>query len=129
MNPLSAIRPLASPELMPALNKLDAGPAAIPFRELQELSASGYVQPGTPLNALNEVQHSSFEGLLGRMVSEVNAKQAAAGEAVNGLMSGQGVPLHQAVIAMEEAGVSFQLMVEVRNKMLEAYQELMRMQV
>jgi flagellar hook-basal body complex protein FliE len=33
------------------------------------------------------------------------------------------------VVAMEEANVSFQLMVEVRNRMLEAYQEIMRMQV
>jgi flagellar hook-basal body complex protein FliE len=33
------------------------------------------------------------------------------------------------MIAMEEANVSFQLMVEVRNKLLESYQELMRMQI
>ena len=45
-----------------------------------------------------------------------------------GVLSGQGVPLHQAVIASEEAAVSFQLMVEVRNKLLESFQELMRMQ-
>jgi flagellar hook-basal body complex protein FliE len=45
------------------------------------------------------------------------------------LQSGGNVPLHQAVIAMEEANVSFQLMVEVRNKLLESYQEIMRMQI
>jgi flagellar hook-basal body complex protein FliE len=45
------------------------------------------------------------------------------------VLAGEGVPLHQAVIAAEEASVSFQLMVEVRNKLLESYQELMRMQV
>jgi flagellar hook-basal body complex protein FliE len=45
------------------------------------------------------------------------------------LQSGQNVSLHQTMIAMEEASVSFQLMVEVRNKVLESYQELMRMQV
>ena len=44
-------------------------------------------------------------------------------------LAGQNVPLHQAMIAMEEASVSFQLMVEVRNKLLESYQELMRMQI
>ena len=37
--------------------------------------------------------------------------------------------MHQAMIAMEEASVSFQLMAEVRNKLLESYQELMRMQI
>jgi flagellar hook-basal body complex protein FliE len=63
------------------------------------------------------------------LVSGVTAKQAAAAESVNGLISGKNVSLHQTMIAMEEASISFQLMVEVRNKMLEAYQELMRMQV
>jgi flagellar hook-basal body complex protein FliE len=48
---------------------------------------------------------------------------------VRTLQSGDKASLHQAVIAMEEANVSFQIMVEVRNKLLEAYQELMRMQI
>jgi len=72
---------------------------------------------------------SNFDGMLKNFVTEVDQKQAAAGYAVSGLLSGQPVPLHQAVIAMEEASVSFQLMVEVRNKLLESYQELMRMQI
>ena len=63
------------------------------------------------------------------MVAEVAAKQAAAGESVNNLLSGQNVSLHQTMIATEEASISFQMMVEVRNKLLESYQELMRMQV
>ena len=71
----------------------------------------------------------SFGSVLGRMVEEVNAKQGVATDAVSALQSGQNVSLHQAVIAMEEANISFQLMVEVRNKLLESYQELMRMQV
>jgi flagellar hook-basal body complex protein FliE len=71
----------------------------------------------------------SFAGMLGKMVAEVNAKQHAAGETVAAMQAGQNVPLHQAVIAMEEASVSFQLMVEVRNKLLESYQEIMRMQI
>jgi flagellar hook-basal body complex protein FliE len=45
------------------------------------------------------------------------------------LLSGKNVSLHQAVISMEEASVSFQMMVQVRNKLLDSYQELMRMQV
>jgi flagellar hook-basal body complex protein FliE len=48
---------------------------------------------------------------------------------VNSLQAGGDVSLHQAVISMEEANVSFQLMVEVRNKLLDAYQEIMKMQV
>jgi flagellar hook-basal body complex protein FliE len=70
-----------------------------------------------------------FSDVLGQMVQEVNGKQAAAGDAVQGLLSGDKVSLHQAMISMEEASVSFQLMVEVRNKLLESYQEIMRMQI
>ena len=72
---------------------------------------------------------TSFDSMLGQFVSEVNAQSAASAQAVSALQSGQSIPLHKAVIAMEEANVSFQLMVEVRNRMLDAYQEIMRMQM
>jgi len=129
MNPLSAIRSFASPDLAALpLPKTGAGPAApapIPLGELQELGSGVSPQPlslaGNP--------PVEFGSVLGRLVNEVNDKQNVAGEAVKGLLGGQNVSLHQAVIAMEEANVSFQLMVEVRNKLLESYQEIMRMQI
>jgi flagellar hook-basal body complex protein FliE len=71
----------------------------------------------------------SFSNVLGRMVAEVNGRQTAANDAVAALQTGQSTSLHQAVIAMEEANISFQLMIEVRNKLLDSYQELMRMQI
>ena len=67
--------------------------------------------------------------MLGGLVNDVAQKQAAAGSAVTGLLSGQNVSLHQAMISMEEANISFQMMVEVRNRLLDSYQELMRMQI
>ena len=69
-----------------------------------------------------------FGQMLTEFVGEVNAKQAHSTQMVTGLLSGEDIPLHRAVIAMEEAGVAFQMMVEVRNRLLEGYQELMRMQ-
>ena len=72
---------------------------------------------------------TSFANMLKSLAQDVSVKSAQAGDAVQGVLAGEGVPLHQAVIAAEEASVSFQLMVEVRNKLLESYQELMRMQV
>jgi len=71
----------------------------------------------------------SFQNLLTNFVSEVNDKQNAANDAITGLMSGKNVSLHQAMISSEEASVSFSMMVEVRNKLLDSYQELMRMQI
>ncbi len=78
---------------------------------------------------MGAVQGSGFGDVLNQFVGEVNEKQLASSQAVNDLLSGKDVPLHQAMIAMQEAGVAFQLMVEVRNKLLQGYQDLMRMQV
>ena len=79
--------------------------------------------------ATQAVQGVSFGDVLNQFVSEVNDKQITSTQAVNDLLAGKDIPLHQAMIAMQEAGVAFQLMVEVRNKLLEGYQVLMRMQV
>lgn len=103
------------------------GSPAIPESELTGLAANRLTATGLS-GAANTVQ-PPFAQMLGDLVAEVNARQMTSSAAVNGLLSGQDVPLHQAVIAMEEASVSFQLMVEVRNRMLESYQELMRMQI
>jgi len=113
MSPLSAIPAYAS--------NLAAQIERLPGKSVSEIpSAMPNVAP---------VGGDSFSSLLGKMVSEVNAQQQIAGQNVSALQSGQNVPLHQAVISMEEASVSFQFMVEVRNKLLESYQEIMRMQV
>lgn len=120
MNALPSITALpgALPPLAPP--SLPAG-AAIPAAELRSA--------GVPVSAPAGCPGDSFGQVLNQLVNEVNAKQAASQEIVGALMSGQNVPLHQAMLAMEEASLSFQLMVEVRNRLLESYQELMRMQI
>ncbi len=87
-------------------------------------------QPGTTAapGAVTSTQ-DNFSTLLGNLIHDVNTKQTAASDAVSRLQTGGNTTLHQAVLAMEEANISFQLMVEVRNKLLESYQELMRLQV
>lgn len=129
MNTLSSIRTgLSSLSTMPGLRPESAAtPRTIRPGELRELSPSTTTTPNRTGDA--KPADGSFGNLLGRMVADVNSKQALAGQAVAGLQSGQPVALHQAMIAMEEASVSFQLMAEVRNKLLDSYQELMRMQV
>ena len=101
-------------------------------QQISEAARTGNVdtlQDAQSAQATQAVQGVSFGDVLNQFVSEVNDKQIASGQAVNDLLSGKDIPLHQAMIAMQEAGVAFQLMVEVRNKLLEGYQELMRMQV
>lgn len=71
----------------------------------------------------------SFGALLERVLEETNRLQLEADAAVERLMTGRGENLHQAMIALAKAEVSLQFVIQVRNKMVEAYQELMRMQI
>ena len=71
----------------------------------------------------------SFSSVLEKAVDAVDQKMKASGEEQMKLMSGETNNIHQAMISMQESGVAFSLMVEVRNKLVESYQELMRMQI
>ena len=120
MFPASAIPPLISQY---GLRPQVGGAESLTELQMpQPLQAPSETNPAQPAG-------ESFANVLGRMVQEVSAQQGVANDAVAALQSGQNVSLHQAVISMEEANLSFQLMVEVRNKLLDSYQELMRMQV
>ena len=72
---------------------------------------------------------ADFGSVLDKMVSAVDAKQREASDITRKVLLGESDQLHHSVIAMQEAGVAFQLMVETRNKVVESYQELMRMPV
>lgn len=71
----------------------------------------------------------AFGNVLGRMIEKVDATGVEAGEIGRQIMLGQSDQLHRGVIALQEASLSLTLMVEVRNKLVESYQELMRMPV
>ena len=63
------------------------------------------------------------------LVSKVNNLQGESDKAIQGLATGENKNLHEVMISMEKASISFQFMSSVRYKALEAYQEVMRMQV
>jgi flagellar hook-basal body complex protein FliE len=68
---------------------------------------------------------------LNTLEQSMNAVEGAQGEAENQvaqLLSGQGADLHSAMIAVEKADLSFQLMMQVRNKIVQAYQQVSNMQ-
>ncbi len=70
-----------------------------------------------------------FGDIFTKLVDDVETAQAKSAEVTRSVLIGENPNLHQSVIAMQEASVSFSLMVEVRNKVVEGYQELMRMPV
>lgn len=71
----------------------------------------------------------SFGEVLEASIKEVNRLQGAANHAIEELALGETKNIHETMIALEKAEISFKLMLQVRNKILEAYNEVMRMNV
>ncbi len=71
----------------------------------------------------------TFQEVLKRSIGEVNRLQHEADASIEHVVAGRANNLHETMIAMEKADISFRLMMEVRNKLIEAYHEIMRMQV
>ena len=69
-----------------------------------------------------------FSGVFQSMVAQTSALDTQASQAVTGLLSGQGVDIHDAMIATEKADMAFELALQVRNKAVGAYQQMMGMQ-
>ncbi|MCJ7809032.1 MAG: flagellar hook-basal body complex protein FliE [Desulfobulbaceae bacterium] len=71
----------------------------------------------------------SFGKALSGAIGKVSELRNEADQAVQALATGQNKDIHQTMIAMEKADVSFRLMMQVRNKIITAYEEVMRMPV
>jgi len=71
----------------------------------------------------------SFGELLAAAVERVNEAQWEADQAVKALALGEAQDIHQVTLAMEKADLMLQLAIRVRNKAIEAYQEISRMQI
>jgi flagellar hook-basal body complex protein FliE len=69
-----------------------------------------------------------FAGVLSTMVQQTQDLGKQADAAVTGLLNGQGVEVHDVMIAQQKADTSFELALQVRNKAVSAYQQLLGMQ-
>ena len=76
-----------------------------------------------------EVGGTNFVGSLKEAISHINDAQTGASQAVDALVTGQSTNIHQTMVALQQADVSFQLMMQVRNKLVSAYEEIQRMQI
>ena len=71
----------------------------------------------------------SFAGMLREAYEQMREIEIDADQQVRKLLAGERVDLHRVILAGEKAGLASNLMMSVRNKVVEAYQEVMRMQV
>ena len=104
MDPMTAVSPASAEQL---------GSATLPVS-----SATGS----------NGAQPTPFADLMTDAVGQVSQLENQAHSAVEGLMTGTGVDVHQAMIATQKASMTFELALAVRNKAVQAYQSVMGMQ-
>jgi flagellar hook-basal body complex protein FliE len=95
-----------------------AGDFAASVREIQQRNP-----------AAEESTAASPGAVVGDFMDAVNQLQSQAGALQQSLYSDQPTELHRVMIAAQEAGTAMELLVEIRNHLVEAYQELMRMPV
>lgn len=86
----------------------------------QNLGVSGTSSPASE-------KGSGFVQTLQESMQKVEELQTEAEKQVEGMVSGQGADVHSAMIAVEKADLSFQLMMQVRNKIVDAYQQISQM--
>ena len=78
-------------------------------------------------SAPDNTEGSTFSDLFSDLISSVNDIQNQAGDAQDALLAGEPVELHDVMIKAEQAGVATDLLLEIRNKLVSAYNEVMRM--
>ena len=85
----------------------------------------------SPLNDKQnkDAQGKSFVATLNDAIGDVNKLHQEADRAVQELATGKDKDIHNTMIALEKAEVSFQLMMQVRNKIVSAYETIMRMNI
>ncbi|HZG73670.1 MAG TPA: flagellar hook-basal body complex protein FliE [Chondromyces sp.] len=95
--------------------------AVSPFIKVQSPENTTAVAPSE--------SHKKFADFLKGSIDELNESLAVSDQMTDKLIRGENVDLHQVLIASQKASIGMQLTMEVRNKAVEAYQEMMRMQI
>lgn len=83
----------------------------------------------TPPPGVEDVSGKSFSDFLSEKMGEVNNLQQQSDKAIQDLATGKEQDLGKVVSAVEKANLAFQMMVQVRNKLVDAYDELMRIRM
>jgi len=100
--------------------KITSATAGLPTPELQMPDAATGSTSGSP---------SPFQNALNSAIQEVEGTRATANQSVASFLSGEGQDLHSTILATQRADLEFQMFLQVRNKVISAYQEIMKMQM
>ncbi|WP_051670778.1 flagellar hook-basal body complex protein FliE [Bryobacter aggregatus] len=72
---------------------------------------------------------NDFKNLFSGLIGNVKSAQAESSNQVAAWMNGEDVDVHQVAMSVQKAGLTFEIAMEARNKVMQAYQEVMRMQI
>ncbi|MWV12570.1 flagellar hook-basal body complex protein FliE [Pseudomonas sp. L-22-4S-12] len=98
--------------------------------EMRSMQMEAMAKQKPPVASVAEPGAPSFADMLGQAVGKVNETQQASTQLANAFEMGQGgVDITDVMIASQKASVSFQAMTQVRNKLVQAYQDIMQMPV
>lgn len=87
------------------------------------------IDPGQALGGAPRGDGSAFSAMFEQAVSRVDQYQKSADVAVERFLTGEDEDLHRVAMVTQQAEVSFELFLQMKNKVLQAYQEMMRLQV
>lgn len=96
---------------------------------INSLSQLPPLTPNTSESGQIAKASGDFGNLLETMLNKVNDMQQNGEQAITKLQSGEASHLHEVMIAVEQADISLRMLVQMRNKALTAYEEIMRMQI
>lgn len=100
------------------------------LQKLGELARSGAAQETSGVAGNSAAANAEFGGLLTKALNTVNQHQQAASQAASQIETGDGgTSLVKAMIASQKANVAFQATVQVRNRVVSAYQDIMNMPI
>ena len=100
---------------------------------MNDLTIQNPVQPpvGTATSRKSELPSNSdsFGEILTSSLNQVNRLQVEADSSINDLATGRQTDIHRTMIAMEKASISFEMLMQIRNKVISAYDRIMRMPI
>ena len=97
---------------------------------MKDISIDTHLKSMMPkLSFDKEPPQSGFADMLTQAIDQTKTAQLDAASAVTDLVTGKADNLHEVMLSMEEADVSMRMLVQIRNKVVDAYKEIIQMQV
>ena len=96
---------------------------------IQSISTNSILNLNISNTTEEKTNGTSFSNVLSDAISKVNDSEVNANNKIESLIKGEDVEMHEVMLAMQESVLSLQALIEVRNKTVEAYQEISKLQL